>query len=389
VKRLRTASTRTLVVIAIAVVAVAIAGTAIAVAATNGGPTPPPKALPDAIHDALSAPQPEGITARVAFTNHLFPSGALTGASTSALLSSGSGRLWLTNDGRGRLELQSDAGDAQVTWNDTKVTVYDASSNSAYVATLPAQKDTGQKDETPPTVADITKFLDELGKDATVSGAQPDNVGGQPAYTVSVSPKHDGGLLGQAQLAWDAAHGVPLRVAIYAQGKSSPALELKVTEISYGPVASSDVDVAPPSDAKVTDLTGNGSDHTSGSDQPAVTGLAAVQAAAGFEVVAPDTLVGLPRADVRLVGSSDSKHVLVAYGQGLGGILVVESASKPDAAQSKSQSGLPQVALDGTTGEELPTELGTALMWQRSGVDFVLAGSVPAAAAEAAARSLK
>jgi hypothetical protein len=146
--------------------------------------------------------------------------------------------------------------------------------------------------------------------------------------------------------------------------------------------------VAPPSDAKVTDLTGNGS--ASGSDQPAVTGLAAVQAAAGFPVVAPDTLVGLPRADVRLVGSSDSKHVLVSYGQGLGGIVVVESATQPGAAdKSKAQSGLPQVALDGTTGEELPTELGTAVMWQRNGVDFVLAGSVPAAAAEAAARSLK
>ena len=37
----------------------------------------------------------------------------------------------------------------------------------------------------------------------------------------------------------------------------------------------------------------------------------------------------------------------------------------------------------------LATQLGTVVEWQRGGVDFVLAGSLPPAAAEAAARSLK
>jgi outer membrane lipoprotein-sorting protein len=302
-------------------------------------------------------------------------------------MAGGTGRLWLTNDGRGRLELQSEAGDAQIVWNDTKVTVYDASTNNAYVFTLPADTNAAPKDETPPTVADITDFLTNLSKDATVSGAQPDNVAGQPAYTVSVSPKHDGGLLGEAQLAWDAAQGVPLRVAVYAQGNAKPALELKATEISYGAVSDADVNVSPPAGAKVTDLSGS-APAGSGKDAPAVTGLPAVQAAAGFTVVAPDTLVGLPRHDVRLVGASDSKHVIVTYGQGLGGIVVVESAAQPG-EKPDAQAGFPSVAIDGATGQELATELGTAVLWQRAGVDFVLAGSVPAAAAEAAARSLK
>jgi hypothetical protein len=389
VKRLRTASTRTLLAAATAAVVLAVAGTAIAVSATNGGPTPPPKALADALHDAVTAQAPDGITARVSFTNNLFPSGALTGGSSSALMSSGSGRLWLTNDGRGRLELQSDAGDAQIVWSDTHVSVYDASSNSAYEATFPAQTDTTQASGTPPTLAEISDFLTSLANDATVSGAQPDNVGGQAAYTVSISPKHDGGLLGSAELAWDAAQGVPLRVAIYAQGSSTPALELRVTEIAYGPVAASAVDVKPPAGAKVTDLTGNGQGTGTDSKSAPVTGLPAVEAAAGFSVVAPDTLVGLPRQDVRLVGSADSKHVLVSYGQGLGGIVVVESATQPDASAQQNQGGLPQVALGGTTGQELPTQLGTAVLWQRGGVDFVLAGSIPAAAAEAAARALR
>ena len=39
-----------------------------------------------------------------------------------------------------------------------------------------------------------------LAKHATVSDARPDNVGTQPAYAVTVSPAHDGGLLGSGQL---------------------------------------------------------------------------------------------------------------------------------------------------------------------------------------------
>jgi len=112
-------------------------------------------------------------------------------------------------------------------------------------------------------------------------------------------------------------------------------------------------------------------------------------AAAGSEpstVVVPDTLVGLPRQDVRLVGG---KTVIAVYGQGLGAIVVVERAKDTATAQSSPLGALPQVTIDGATGHELATQLGTVLTWDRSGVSYVLAGSLPPAAAEAAARSLK
>jgi len=47
------------------------------------------------------------------------------------------------------------------------------------------------------------------------------------------------------------------------------------------------------------------------------------------------------------------------------------------------------VSLDGVTGHELSTQLGTLIEWQRGGVTFVLAGSVPSATAETAARDVK
>jgi outer membrane lipoprotein-sorting protein len=367
-------------------VALAVGGAAIAVAAGGGGQAPAAKPLDRAIHDALSAQAPAGVTARITFSNKLFPSGSLFGQAGSALMSGASGRLWATNDGRGRLELQSDAGDVQIVWNQKQVTVYDASSNTVYRANLPTHAAGGSKSDTSgvPALSEIDSVLTKLGLHWALTGAQPTNVGGRPAYSVAASPKHDGGLLASLRLAWDAAQGTPLKLGVYAQGSSSPVLELAVRHISYGAVPAGDVNVAPPAGAHVVDLgTGSHADH--GSSTPAVTGLAAVKAAAGFPVVAPDSLVGLPRKDVRLIGG---KTVVALYGEGLGGIALVERAA--DASGAGGQlSVLPTVSLDGLTAHELSTQLGTVLEWKSGGTQFVLAGSLPAAGAEAAARAVK
>jgi outer membrane lipoprotein-sorting protein len=382
-KLFRTLSTTRLIVLAVVVAAV-VAGGAFAVAATGGsGSTPPPKPLAQAVHDALSGPKPDGITADIGFTNTLFPSGSLVGQAGSALASSATGRLWVNGNG-GRLELQSDAGDAQIVWNDSKVTIYDASSNTAYVADLPKGKPEDGK-STVPSVDEITKFLTQLGGQWSVSGADPTNTGGQESYTVKVSPSHDGGLLGSAELAFDALRGMPLKIAVYAQGSSSPVLALEATNVSYGAVPDSDVKVAPPAGARIVDLSsqmqsGGSKDHAT----PAVTGADAI-AKAPFTASVPDTLVGLPRRDVRLVGG---KSLIAVYGKGLGAIVLVERPRETGARAASPLDQLPAVTINGATGHELATQLGTVVTWDRGGVTYVLAGSLPSAAAEAAARSL-
>ena len=387
-KLLRTLSTPRLVALIALIVALAAGSAALAVAAIgSGGATPAPKPLATAIHDSLTGSAPEGITADITFTNKLFPSGALTGVTGSALMSGATGRLFATSDGRGRLELQSSAGDVQIVWNSTDVSVYDASSNTVYKLGLPASTAAdATSTDTVPALSEITGLLAKLSTHATVSDAQPDNVGGQEAYTVTVSPKHDGGLLGSAQLTWDAARGVPLRIAIYAQGSASPALALEVTNVTYGAVQSSDVNVAPPVGATVVDLGGQ-TKNGSGTDSTGthVTGVAAVQQAVTFPLTAPDTLVGLPRQDVSLVGSDSAVAV---YGQGLGAIVVSERKADPSAKPGSALSSLPTVSLNGTTAHELATQLGTVVEWQHNGVAYVLAGSLPPQAAEAAARTL-
>ena len=393
---LRHISTRRLLaLLATTVVVLAGSAAAIALAAGGSGPTPPPKPLAQAVHDALAAPAVDGVTARISFTNHLVDAASLQGS--DPLLTGAKGRLWATGD-RLRLELQASsadgrAGDVQVLVNGDRLTVIETATNTVYRATLPQDKQTGS--EPAPSLARIQDVLTHLTQRATLSGAKPSDVAGRPAYTVRITPRHDGGLLGGAEVAWDAEHGVPLRAAVYANGAADPVLELKATDISFGKVAAGDLAIPEPAGAHVVDLNPSAARSPADQKHADVTGLQAVQAKVGFTIVAPDALVGLPRKDVRLVELDGTPAALVTYGQGLGGIAVLESPAKaqPQTQQQGGRDGggglsLPKISINGTSGQELDTALGTVVRFDRAGVAYVVAGSVPPTAAEAAARGL-
>ncbi len=398
-KLLRRISTRRLLSLCAGIVGVGVGAAAIAMATTAGGPKPAPKALPVAVHDALAAPEVQGVSARIQFTNHLISGANLQGA--DPLLSGASGRLWASSDGRLRIELQADpsaegaTSDSQVLADGSQISVYDSGSNTLYRATLPASHEADKPtSDQPPSLAQVKKGIARLMSDANLSGAEPSDVAGRPAYTVRVEPKSDGGLVGGAELAWDAVRGTPLRAALYARGDSSPVLELKVTEISYGPVSSSVFDIGPPPGAKVIDLSpaaGRASDHA---EAAPVTGLDAVQQRTSFPIAAPRTLAGLSRSEVRLIQSGEEAGALVTYGRRLGGIAVIEQpadsrqGSTPPSGGDHGQLTLPQVSINGAQGDELDTALGTAVRFQRDGVQYTVLGSVPPATAQAAARDL-
>jgi outer membrane lipoprotein-sorting protein len=388
----RNAPTRKLVLTALAVLGLLATVTAIAVAATGNSAKPPAKPISSAVHDALSAPRIQGVTARISFTNRLIESSSIQGGGTP-LLSGASGRLWASDDGRIRLELQSELGDVEVLSDGKTLMVYDATRNTVYKLALPPSAVEHTPSSGVPSIATIEKTLSQLGTDANISGATPSNVAGREAYTVQVSPKHDGGLLGSVQLAWDASNGIPLRVAVYAAGSSSPVLELKATEINFGAVDSSVYAIAPPANAEVIDLTspaGQSANEGYGS-QPTVSGATAVQKELTFALAAPSTLDGLPQQEVHLASVNSSKAALVTYGKGLGGIAVLEQPANKSSggASGKDISGsLPSVSIDGATGHELATALGTVLTFDRGGVSYTVIGSIPPVAAEAAARGL-
>lgn len=396
-RRLRHASTRRLTAIVAATAALVLTAGIAQGALTGSGPVPAPKELANAILDAVNAPEPDGVTARIHFTNNLLASGSLPGQGASPLAAGADGRLWITKDGRVRLELQSDAGDAQIVSDGKRVTVYDSTSNTVYRATLPEETGRAAKPEKDEklTLDKIQKALDRLAKYWTVSGANPTSTAGQPTYTVRISPKDDGGLLGAAEVAWDAVRGAPLRAAVYAQGQSDPVLELEAEEISYGAVSDSDVSATPPAGARVVDLSpkaARAGEGRKGKDAE-VTGVDAVRRNLDFKLAAPAELAGLPRKEVRLVDFDGEKGALSIYGEGMGAIAVLQHKADKATAEEKQQGQgelrLPEINIDGATGTELATALGTLVTFERDGISYVVAGSVPPVAAENAARGLK
>jgi outer membrane lipoprotein-sorting protein len=345
----------------------------------GSGPTPPPKPLANALHDALAGAggQPiQGVSARIQFTNHLLEGASLAGGgaggglASSPLVTGASGRLWIASDGRARLELQSDKGDSQLVYDGHTLSFYDASTNTLYRYT-PRQSSAAGGDQGSgnggsslsdhhevPSVAKIEEAITKATPHATFSGATPTDVAGQPAYTVRVSPAHNGGLVAGGELSFDANNGVPLRAAIYSTTSSAPVMELAASEISYGPIESSAIDFTPPAGAKVE------------------------------EVTPPEEHRSTPTAPSTQGGGSPPK--VSTHGEGLAGITVIEGQAKSASGKPSASlpEGLPQVKINGAAATELPTALGTLLSFERGSVRYLLVGSVTPAAIESFARGL-
>jgi hypothetical protein len=167
-------------------------------------------------------------------------------------------------------------------------------------------------------------------------------------------------------------------------------LELKAENISYDKVPASVFEVSPPADAKVVEVDApDGPGERAKGEAKSVTGLSAVSKAVPFKLSAPATLVGLPRREVRLVDFDGEKAALVTYGRHLGGMVVIQQPAKDAAAPERGRGGLtPKISINGVTGEELDTALATMIRFERDGVAYTVLGSVPPAAAQAAARGL-
>jgi outer membrane lipoprotein-sorting protein len=355
------------------VVVLGISVTALA-SALGSGPVPPAKPLAQAVHDALSGPggeQVQGVSARIELTNNLLEGANLAGGGGSAtgelasspLLAGGSGRLWISKDGKARIELQAEKGDTEILYDGHTLSMYDAANNTLYRYTPPAQ--THSAPDTPssssaheaPSVAKIEEAISHLQQHANVSAATPGNVAGQPAYTVRVSPEETGSLLGGAELSFDAKTGAPLRAAIYSSTSSAPVIELAATEISYGPVSDSVFAFTPPTSAKIEEISSSSFQRHANT---------------------PKSSQG-----------TQQKPAVTTHGHGLSSIGVLEEKTSTSAGKSEGPlAGLPQVNINGANASELRTALGTILSFERSGVRYVLVGSVAPGTIEELARGL-
>jgi hypothetical protein len=129
-------------------------------------------------------------------------------------------------------------------------------------------------------------------------------------------------------------------------------IELAASEISYGPVAASVFEINPAAGAKVEEVS--------------------------------------PPAGGEHAGHTGEKPKITTSGHGPATIAIGESNIKQDARGGGKEplEGLPKVTINGVSADELRTELGTLLSFERDGVRYLLAGSVTPAAIEAVARGL-
>jgi outer membrane lipoprotein-sorting protein len=347
------------------VVAIGASATALA-SALDSGPVPASKPLAEAVHDALAGGPVAGFSARVRLTNHLVEGtelaggdGAGGGVAGSPLLTGASGRVWVADDGRLRLELQSEKGDTQIIYDGHTLQMYDASNNTLYRYTPEhggaggGTDGTATREHQPPSLQQVEEGIAHVREHARLSGATPTDVGGQAAYTVRVSPTQAGSLIGGAELSFDASHGIPLRAAVYSATSPDPVVELAASDVSYGAVPASVFSFSPPPGATVEDI------------KP------------------PDRSPGAN-------GGSAEHPTLTTHGHGITAIGVLEGKAKPGDKAGEEGAGdkLPKVTINGATASELRTALGTVLTFERGGIRYLVAGAVSPAAVEALARGL-
>jgi hypothetical protein len=212
-------------------------------------------------------------------------------------------------------------------------------------------------------------------------------------------------MIGGLRLAWDATHGIPLDVALYAKGSSSPVLELQATKITFGTVPASDFTIGIPPGAKLNKLDtthSNGSGDSGktpgahhGAFKAGAQGLAAVRAALPFALDAPTTLDNLNQSSVRQLTVNGKPAALLTYGQQLGTVVVLERAASSITQAPSAGPGdgggrlsLPTTNINGAKASVLPTAIGTLISFERNGISYTIAGSVPRDVAVAVARGL-
>ncbi len=356
----------------------------------SGAPKPPKRSLASAVHHALAAKPVTGVTAQFTVGQHLL-TGSSTSFSSNPLAAGATGKVWF-GGGRVRLVVKSQLGTTAIAYDGRRVMLYDRKHHVAYV--LPVKHHAPSKDaaktHAQPSIGDINHALAKAAKFALISGAIPSNVAGQKAYSVHVSPKRNGGLFGEFDLAWDAVHGVPLRIAVYPRGSSTAAISITVTHIHFGPVANAALSINPPAGTKMVRVhrpsqkTQAHAKRQHAHAAPA-TGIAAVSKAVGFAVAAPSSLAGFPQGEVRSVEIGSHPAALVTYGHGLGTVFLLEQHMT---AKKSALSSLPSASVAGIRGRELETTLGTLVQWSRGGVTYTIAGSQSAAKIMSAAQSL-
>ena len=252
------------------VVAIVAAGAAIAPSVASASPALPQISAQNLLAKAAQS-KVDAFSGTVAMTTNLglpaLPD--LAGGANPLSLLSGTHTLQVAADGptKQRLALLDTMSEYDLIHNGKDVWVYDSEQNSVGHATSTdsgVQHDKSDKTKdgsavplTPQQAAQ--KFIDAVTPTTNVSVDRTQSVAGRGAYTLRLTPKQKGSLIGRVEIAIDAQNGAALRVAVYPTGSNTAAFEVGFTSVSFSAPPASRFNFTPPKGAKVSPLTGPGS----------------------------------------------------------------------------------------------------------------------------------
>jgi hypothetical protein len=369
----RRASTAQLVAVGV-VIAVAFVAANVAASLDTGAARPPqPASLQELELRELGAAGPVGVSANFRYVDSLVPTTSLVpqasaGGSPLPLVTGANGRLWY-QDGRLRLEFQTDQGDTQLVVHGTHALMYDASDGTAFAATLPSIATLGHLRT---GLAGASQLLGRLRSTLSISTPAPGVTAGRPAYTVRMAPRERTGLLAGVTLAVDADTGTPLRLDVYGRGQSKPLVEFALSNVRYGAVDPSVFHLRLPFGMRPVPVR-FGSTPSLG---------------ATVACAAPRSLGGLALSSCQEASRADElPGKLLVYGRSFGSVVVLEQPGGGDPGGGL-WGLLPSVSVSGADGRELVTPLGSLVRFARGGVTYTVLGSLPRQAVEAVARGL-
>jgi outer membrane lipoprotein-sorting protein len=237
--------------------------------------SPPPPATVEQVLALVAGHQARAFSGEVEQRTDLglpaIPAQALGPATSSSTLGSEAALLELLTtphtakvyaDGPERLRVQviDQLAERDAIRNGADVWTYDSKANAVTHAVLPAASGAPSPDAPSPDAASALtpdqlaqRFLAAAGPSTEVGLGAPTAVAGHSAYTLTLTPRTSGTLIGSVRIAVEAATGLPLAVDVYAKGQEAPALHQAFTKLELAAPDDSVFAFAPPPRATVTE----------------------------------------------------------------------------------------------------------------------------------------
>ena len=178
---------------------------------------------------------------------------------TGLLTGTHSLRVWDGGPRQLRLQVLDPLDETEVVVNGTDAWTYTFSTNKAtHIALPPPKRDAATQS---PPAAGLTpeqlaaQIVDSVTPTTQLTVTGTASVANRDAYTLTITPRTSDTTIGRVAIDVDSTTGVPLRVRIFAQGATSPALSVGFSDVSFGRIPASRFAFTPPPGAQVSTAT--------------------------------------------------------------------------------------------------------------------------------------